>query len=138
MKIQPGRDGVAIYHVVFANEDFDQTAFHLLQLIQRAKRNYPGQKRNLYLDIEGHRNANGGFDNDMLELQKEFTIGFLLQFLSRVVMPLFTIENPQPQNDEIPEELNVLSIDGKPGEHPPEEDPKPRFCQRAENKASVR
>jgi hypothetical protein len=59
--------------------------------------------------------------------QKEFTIDFLLQFLSRVVMPLFTFENPHPQNDEIPEELNVLSIDGKPGEEPPEEERKPRF-----------
>jgi hypothetical protein len=78
LKIQPGRDGVDIYHVVFVLEDFDQTVFHLLLLIQRAQRNYPGQKRNLYLDIEGHRNASGGFDNDMLELQKEFTLGLLL------------------------------------------------------------
>ena len=42
-------------------------------------------------------------------------------------MPLFTIENPHPQNDEIPEELNVLSIDDRPGKEPPDEDPKPRF-----------
>ena len=119
--MQPTRDEIVLYHVVLAHEDFDRTAFNLLQLIQRAQREYPGQKRTLYLDIEGHRNAVGGFDQVMLELQSKFMTEFLIQFLSRVVMPLATLENPYPQKDEIPDELNVVSMDRKPGEEPPDE-----------------
>ena len=116
--MQEAREGVAIYHVVLAHEDFEQTAFILLRLLQKAQRMYPGQERSLYLDIEGHRNASGGFDRDMLELQSKFATEFLMPFLSRVIMPLATLENPQPQKDEIPDKLTVLSIDSSPGEGP--------------------
>lgn len=121
MKRRHGRDAVAIYHVVFAHEDFDHTACTLLQLIHKAQHDYPGKKRVLYLDIEGHRSANGGFDDDMLELQSKFTTEFLLPFLTRAIMPLVTLENPNPQKNEIPNELRVISIEHSPGEEPPEE-----------------
>jgi hypothetical protein len=111
MKIKHDRDGVALYHVVLAHEDFNRTVYNLLRLIRRAQRKCPGQKRTLFLDIEGHRHSKGGFDQDMLEFQSKFTTEFLLQFLSRVVMPLATIENPHPQNDDIPDALNVVSLD---------------------------
>jgi hypothetical protein len=77
------------------------------------------------LDIEGHRNRNGGFDPDMLQLQSKFATEFLLQFLSRAVMPLATIDNPNPQNNDLPDELILCSKDGKPGEEPPGEAPGP-------------
>jgi len=57
----------------------------------------------------------------MFELQSKFATEFLSQFLTRLVMPLATLQNPQPQKDEIPDELNVVSIDGRPGEDPPDE-----------------
>ncbi|SPE54656.1 Restriction endonuclease (fragment) [Verrucomicrobia bacterium] len=120
MKMQKGRDGVALYHVVLAHEDFDGTALNLLKLIQLVQRTCPGQKRFLYLDIEGHRNASGGFDADMLEVQTRFINEFLLQFLSRIVLPLATIENPHAQKDEIPDELHIIAIDRSPGDEPPE------------------
>jgi hypothetical protein len=142
MKMQNGRDGIAIYHVVLAHEDFDRTAFNLMQPVQEAQHEYPVQKRTLYLDIEGHRNGDGGFDQDRLELQSKFSTEFLLQFLSRVVTPLATIENPGPQSDDIPNKLNLVSIDGKPGEETPDETPdgskgNPRFRSRnrSRNKA---
>jgi len=112
MNMPHGRDAVALYHVVLAHEDFDWTACNLLKLIRNAQQKCPGQKRSLYLDIEGHRDEKGGFDQDMLELQSKFTTEFLLQFLSRAVMPLATFENPQPQRDEFPDELDVVSLDG--------------------------
>ena len=116
MRIEPGKDGVAIYHLVRVDEDFDHAAFNLLQLIRKVQQTHPGKRRILYLDIESHRNATGQFDQDMFELQSKFMSEFLLQFLSRVVMPLATIDNPRPQNDAIPDELNVLSIDNKSGD----------------------
>ena len=68
-------------------------------------------KRALFLEIDGHRNSNGGFDDDMLELQSNFMQEFLLQFVTRVVTPLAEFENPKPQNNEIPAELHLIQVD---------------------------
>jgi len=132
MKLKPGRDGVALYHAVLADEDFERTVFNLLQLLQKAQREYPGQKKSLYIDIEGHRNAAGGFDRDMLELQSKFATDFLIQFLSRIVMPMATLENPHPQKDEVPGALTLISKDEGSNQEPPDEGsegpkPNPRF-----------
>jgi hypothetical protein len=119
---------IAIAHRVFPHEDFDQTAHILLKLLRNAQSKFPGAKRSLFLDIDGHRNSNGQFDEDMLELQSKFMREFLIQFLSRTVTPLGDLENPAPQNDAIPEELNLVRVDPPPpsrgsGEPPPN----PRF-----------
>ncbi len=120
MKIEHSRDTVALYHAVHASEDFDQTAYNLLRLIRMAQQKCPGRKRTLFLDIEGHRNGEGGFDQDMLELQTKFMTEFLLQFLTRAVTPLVTIGNPRPQSDDLPDELNVVSLDDR-GKKPSDE-----------------
>ena len=107
---QPTRP-IAIAHRVLAHEDFDQTAHILLQLLTNAQRQFPGAKRSLFLEIDGHRNSNGGFDDDMLELQSNFMQEFLLQFVTRVVTPLAEFQNTKPQNNVIPEELNLIRVD---------------------------
>ena len=66
---------VALYHVVYAHEGFTEAANALFELVKRAQEQWPGKRRRLYLDIEGHRNSDGGFDADMLELQSEFLVG---------------------------------------------------------------
>lgn len=103
--------GIAIAHRVFAHEDFDHTAHILLRLLDNAQRKFPGAKRHLYLEIDGHRNSEGGFDDDMLELQSKFMAEFLIQFLTRVETPLGAFQNPNPQNDSIPEQLDLIRID---------------------------
>ena len=107
---QPARP-IAIAHRVLAHEDFDQTAHILLQLLTNAQRQFPGAKRSLFLEIDGHRNSNGGFDDDMLELQSKFMQEFLLQFLTRVVTPLAEFQNTKPQNNVIPGEVNLIRVD---------------------------
>jgi len=99
---------VAIYHVVYSHEDFNHAAQALFRLIKRAQRLRPGKRRKLFLDIEGHRNRQGGFDADMLELQQQFLIGFLGQFLSEIHGPLIKAKNPKPQENDIPESLEIL------------------------------
>src|SRR5262245_22629465 len=59
---------IAIYHRVYPHEGFEESAQILFKLVQRAQLQYPGKRRLLYLDIDGHRNSEGGFDADMLEL----------------------------------------------------------------------
>ncbi len=108
------RHGIAVYHRVRANENFDGTVQMLLKLLREAQNRFPGKKRNLLLDIDGHLNDAGGYDNDMLELQTKFTVEVLLQFLSSISMPLGTIRNPRPQNDNIPDELNLIAVTNLP------------------------
>lgn len=79
---------IALYHVVFENEDFDTAVYHLFELIKRTQEDSPNQQRILFLDIDGHRNEQGGFDHDMLELQMHFLTGFLMSYLSEINMPL--------------------------------------------------
>ena len=101
---------VAIYHVVYEDEDFDTSACILMDLAAEAQRAHPGKKRVLYLDIDGHRNPAGGFDRDMLELQKEFLI-FLMQYISEAHTPLIPLKNSRPQHDDLPDQLFVQDGD---------------------------
>jgi hypothetical protein len=104
---KPG-NATAIYHVVYAHETFEQTATTLIDLVRNAQQTHPGTPRWLYLDIEGHRNAQGGFDPDMLELQKEFLMGFLMPFLTKASCPLIQLQNPKPQRNDVPEALKIV------------------------------
>lgn len=98
---------MAIYHNIYSHEGFDEAANALFDLVKQAQKVKPGKPRNLYLDIEGHRNSEGGFDADMLELQQDFIAGFLAPFFSEIHCPLFKADNPNPQNNEIPAELII-------------------------------
>lgn len=104
--------GIAIYHVVYAHENFEKSAHILHEMIRDAARDFPGKPRTLYLDIEGHRNSAGGFDHDMHELQGKFILGFLSPYLTEIHTPLLTefgeVARPQrPQRDDVPDELNI-------------------------------
>jgi len=98
---------VAIYHVVYEHEGFEKSAQAMLKLVRQAEEAQPGKKRNLYLDIEGHRNHKGGFDPDMSELQNEFLLGFLSRYLSEIHAPLVNARNRYPQDNEIPSTLII-------------------------------
>jgi len=106
-KIKSADKAVAIYHVVYKHEGFEEAAQALFKLVQDAQRRQPGQKRKLFLDIEGHRNEQGGFDGDMFELQNNFVLGFLGRFLSEINTPLVKATNPKDQEDDIPPALIV-------------------------------
>jgi hypothetical protein len=120
-------DKIAIAHRVLAHEDFDETARILLKLLNDAQSKFPGANRYLYLEIDGHRNASGGFDQDTLELQTKFMEDFLIQFLIGADTPLAKFKNPKLQNNEIPKELNLIKIDPPPAGGPGESGVKPRF-----------
>lgn len=99
--------GVALYHRVLRRENFEKAAKDLVSLVYAAEKKEPGKPRTLYLDIDGHRNAQGGFDADMLELQKEFGLRFLLPFLTEVHFPLISAKNKNPQRNDVPERLEI-------------------------------
>lgn len=101
--------GIAIYHFVFENENFEESAQIIFDLVKSAQENSPNQKRVLYLDIEGHKNKKGGFDNDMFELQRHFILGFLMPYLSEVHMPLLFAKNTKLQRNDLPGNLKIFS-----------------------------
>ena len=110
-KIDSGADAVALYHIIYEHEGFEDSAQNLFKLVQQAQSLSPGKKRKLYLDIEGHRVKEGGFDDDMLELQKDFLFGFLSTYLSEIYCPLFGDTKLKPQENDIPADL--ILIDGR-------------------------
>ena len=110
-KTESGADAVALYHVIYKHEGFEESAQNLFKLVQNAQRRSPDKKRMLYLDIEGHRVEDGGFDADMLELQKEFLLSFLSSYLSEIHCPLVDETNLKPQENDIPPTL--ILIDGR-------------------------
>jgi hypothetical protein len=63
---------VALYRVVLLHEAFEDAAHALSRLLRPAQEAKPGQRRMLFLDIEGHRQADGRCDADTYELQYDF------------------------------------------------------------------
>ena len=105
--IKYDESGVALYHCVDENEGFNEAAQAIFELVMDAQNKFPGKKRHLYLDIEEHRNGAGGFDSEMFELQKDFVLGFLLQFVTEVNTPLYHAKNDNHQNNDVPQELHI-------------------------------
>ncbi|KAF6585926.1 HNH endonuclease [Paenibacillus sp. EKM211P] len=101
--------GIAIYHLVYEHEDFETTATILVKLLQNAQKQFPNQKRYLYMDIEGHKNNMGGYDHDMFELQSDFALGFLMQFFTRIHIPLIGVKNSKLQRNDVPQEFKIYS-----------------------------
>jgi len=80
---------------------------HPLKLVQRAQQTMPGKPRKLFLDIEGHRNREGGFDADMIELLTVFLPDVLAPFLSEIYCSLFRTGDRKQQENELPLELII-------------------------------
>jgi hypothetical protein len=68
----------------------------LFRLARRAQDAKSGGRRMLFLDIEGHRQADGSFDTDMRDLQHDVVLGVLVPFLTEAPCPLVTLRNARP------------------------------------------
>ena len=100
---------VALYHRIMRRENFEKAAKDLFELLKAAQTKTPNADRALYVDIDGHKNSQGGYVRDMLELQKEFGIGFLGKYFTEVHFPLIEFKNPNPQCNDIPKALEIFS-----------------------------
>ena len=98
---------IALYHRIYKRENFEKAAKDLVALLNSAQKQAPNVPRTLYVDIEGHRNEAGGYDADMLELQTEFGLGFLLPFVTEVHFPLASVKNTKEQQNDIPQRLLI-------------------------------
>ncbi|RZU24553.1 hypothetical protein EV645_0196 [Kribbella rubisoli] len=99
--------GVALYHDMRAEEDFTKCATRLFSILQKAAVASPSAPRRLYLDVQGHRNAAGGYDADAAEIIQEFLLGYLSPYLTEIRTPLYHARNPGPQREDIPDILHI-------------------------------
>ncbi len=104
-----GRNGerkLALYHVIYTHEGFEESAKKFFGLIRYTQERHPGEGRYLFLDIDDHRDSAGNFDSDMMAL-KDFLLVLLLPFLTEISSPFGTFRNPGPQNNDVPKELKA-------------------------------
>lgn len=104
--VMRSKNKIALYHVVFEWENFETAAKMLFEIVKNAQQQCPNAERCLFLDIDGHRNSKGGFDQDMFELQSKFLLEVLMPFLTEASTPLGKIVNKNQKND-IPDLLNI-------------------------------
>jgi hypothetical protein len=107
--------GVAIYHIIFPEEDFSTSARQLFELVRSAQEKEPNKRRHLILDIQGHRTEQGGFDHAAFELQRQFLLGFMFQYLTELHMPLISVRKNKAQSNDIPDSLDIVEELSKEG-----------------------
>lgn len=99
---------VSIYHIVRASDSFEAAAQEIFGLLKQAQQKFPGWPRMFYLDIEGHRDATHGFEDDFVELQQELFFSTIAPFLTAFELPLTgALLNPDPQRNDLPDELVI-------------------------------
>lgn len=104
---EKNKEGIAIYHCVKKHENFEKAAQDTFNLVKNASEYNQKQKRVIYLDIEGHKNSVGGFDNDMLKLQTNFIMSQIMPYISELYQPLGHVINKE-QKDFVMKELKIL------------------------------
>jgi hypothetical protein len=89
-------------HVVHSDEGFEASAHMIIDMINAAGKKSPGKPRILVLDIEGHRNEKGGFDDEMVTLQHGIIQQMLTPWLDEVQMPLihYRVSGDRRRGDE--------------------------------------
>ena len=100
-------DGLAICHTVGACDSIEVAARAILGRLRDAAATTPQMKRHLYLDIAGHRDGSGSFDDDMVGLQRKVLADDLMPFLTKAHMPLGTIANSATQSNDLPDTLDL-------------------------------
>lgn len=104
---------VSIYHIIQPDDDFETAAQDVFALLKETQERFPDWPRVLYLDIQGHLDAQDRLEEDMVEFQQEFLIAAMGKFFTALALPLVQVVNPQKQSNDIPDEL-VLQAPGTP------------------------
>jgi hypothetical protein len=109
VKTNSEKKRVAIYHAVKRNEGFEKSAQIIFELVRDAAIKSPDKERHLYLDIDGYLQGKHKYMDEMLELQKDFILGFLFKsnWLKEVNLPIIKVQNPKPQQNDIPDGLLI-------------------------------
>jgi hypothetical protein len=94
-------------------ENFERSAYRLLEMVKDAQRRSPGAARTLWVEIHGHRNHLGGFDHDAFEIIAHFVPVFLSPYFTEYRTPWHLAKNTKKQRNDIPSELIISSLPGE-------------------------
>ncbi len=101
-------NSVSLYHIVAADDTFEQAAQDVVALLREAQDRYPDWPRVFYLDILGHADEQGRLDEDFVEFQQEFFFSVMAPFLTAFELPLTGgLVNPDPQRNDVPDRLRI-------------------------------
>lgn len=100
--------GIAIYHRMYAREDFLTTAGMLWTMVREAAARYPGAPRMLYLDIDGH--GRDEYDDEASEVIS-FTRAALGPFLTEA--PWGKTDEGSAQSENLPDVIVTFAADGQ-------------------------
>lgn len=104
---------LGIYHVVRADDTFEQAAAAVFDYLKKAQEDFPDWPRVFYVDIEAHEGEQAGFDADFYEFQQEFFFSTIAPFLTGFELPLTgPLINPDRQRNDLPDELVIKAEDG--------------------------
>ena len=99
---------VSLYQRVGPETTFDEAAREAFRLVKEAQDKYPNWPRVFYLDIEGHKGDQRGYDADFFEFQQEFWFATIAHFVTAFETPLVgALMNPELQRNDIPDELSI-------------------------------
>lgn len=96
---------IAVYHAILETESLSTGAGHVLELLQKAQREHPGQARSLVLDIDGRRVPAGAFLPEVQVFISDTVRGFFGQFVTDVIVAGVNMRLPCPQRNDIPDRL---------------------------------
>lgn len=98
-------EAIALYHVIRKSELLATGADHMLCILQKAQRDYPGRRRALHLDIEGHYGSDGDFTPETKTFISGTVMDFFGQFISELHIVGLTLRPPGLQRDDIPDRV---------------------------------
>ena len=105
---------VSLYQRVAPETTFDEAAREAFRLVREAQDKYPNWPRVFYLDIEGHKGDQRGYDADFFEFQQEFWFATIAHFVTAFETPLVGgLVNPDLQRNDIPDELSIKLPDSE-------------------------
>lgn len=105
--IMRSEEPVVLEHRMLENANFDLTSHMIISSLKSTQKKFPFRSRILVIEVEGHRNDKGGFDNDAYEIIFEFALVMILRYCSAIFTPLGGYTNPYPQWNNIPDDFSV-------------------------------
>lgn len=101
-------NSISLYHVVGEGDSFDTAAADLFALLKEAQDRFPDWPRAYYVDIRGHVDSTGRFEEDFVELQQEFFFSTIAPFVTALELPLTgPLMNPDLQRNDLPDQLVI-------------------------------
>jgi hypothetical protein len=100
---------VALYCNISKNMKFETAVNEIFDTIIGAQKAAPNKDRVLFLDIEGYLKGTHKYQADMFELVEEFLLKMILAngWIKELSFPLGRLKNNKPQNNDLPDEINI-------------------------------